>query len=142
MDRLSILEEVVELPHDQYVNTFKSATEQPAKRYTFSVSAEDYLAFQSLAKSVGVTCYSVISALFSILISDYTYQDKVSIITATMGRGHPFTYKMVGFFVNLLVQPFNLEKNKPFKEYLSDSHQEWLRGQDFQDIPFEKIRKF
>ncbi|MFM2321867.1 MAG: hypothetical protein RLZZ225_20 [Pseudomonadota bacterium] len=142
--QLSKIETVTEFPSDQVKLIFKPATEQEAERYIFSSSEDDFTALKALAQSAGVTCYSVLSALFSILICAYTYQDKVAMITATNGRsGNPSFYKMIGFFVNLLVQSFDLEdnKDKTFNEYLKDNHQKWLDAQDFQDIPFEEIQK-
>ncbi len=143
-EQLSKIETLTEFPSDQAKLIFKPATEQEAERYIFSSSEDDFTALKALAQSAGVTCYSVLSALFSILICAYTYQDKVAMITATNGRsGNPSFYKMIGFFVNLLVQSFDLEdnKNKTFNEYLKDNHQKWLDAQDFQDIPFEEIQK-
>lgn len=143
-NELSKIETITEFPYDQANVTFKLATERKAERYNFSSTQDDLTALKYLAQSAGVTPYSVISTLFSLLIGAYAYQDNIAIITATNGRsGNPSFHKMIGFFVNLLVQCFDLEENKDktFTEYLKDNHQKWLDAQAFQDIPFEEIQK-
>lgn len=143
-NELSKIETITEFPYDQANVTFKLATERKAERYIFSNSRDDSAALKSLARVAGVTPYSVVSTLFSLLISAYTYQDNIAIITATNGRsGNPSFHKMIGFFVNLLVQSFDLEenKNKTFNEYFKDKHKKFLEAQNYQDIPFEEVQK-
>ncbi|MFZ0219753.1 MAG: HAD-IIIC family phosphatase [Candidatus Aquirickettsiella sp.] len=136
---LSKIEAVTTLPYDLTVSTFKPATEQIAKRYTFSLSPEDLLALKALAKSNDVTCFNVLNALFGLLIASYTYQKNITLITATNGRNeHPSFNKMVGFFVNLLIQQFDLEGNQRFDEYLKQVNKKFLASQEFQDFPFSK----
>jgi FkbH-like protein len=141
---LSKIGTITEFKHDQANVTFKLATERKAERYNFSSTQDDLTALKYLAQSAEVTPYSVISTLFSLLIAAYAYQDNIAIITATNGRsGNSSFHKMIGFFINLLVQCFDLEENKDktFTEYLKDNHQKWLDAQAFQDIPFEEIQK-
>lgn len=143
-NELSKIETITEFPYDQANVTFKLATEQKAERYMFLSDLDQSTALKSLARVAGVTPYSVISTLFSFLISAYTYQDNIAIITATNGRsGNPSFHKMIGFFVNLLVQSFDLEenKNKTFNEYFKDKHKKFLEAQNYQDIPFEEVQK-
>ncbi|WP_342147723.1 AMP-binding protein [Rickettsiella endosymbiont of Aleochara curtula] len=141
-NKLSKIEMVTTLPFDQPLSTFKPATEQTAKRFTFSLPPEDLLALKNLAKSAGVTCFIVLKVLYTFLIASYTYQKNIMLITASNGRGgRPSFDKMVGFFVNLLVQPFDFEKNQNFVEYLKQINEEFLASQEFQDIPFNKLQE-
>lgn len=137
-EQLAILDEVVEIPYDKIVEKFKPAVEQVAQRYSFEI--EGFSALKNLAKVNSVTPYSIVSSLFSILISAYTYQEKLAIITATSGREAAFI-NTVGFFVNLLVQPFNLEVNKSFIEYIIENNKNFLASLTFQDYPFHEIQK-
>lgn len=140
--KLSQIESATMLPTDQLLSAFKSANELVAKRYAFSLSTKEILVLKTLVKSTGVTFFSVINALFALLIASYTYQKNITIITASNGRdGHPSYNKMIGFFVNLLVQPFNLEGHQRFDEYLKHVHKNFLASQEFQDIAFDKIQE-
>jgi amino acid adenylation domain-containing protein/FkbH-like protein len=141
-NELSKIETVTTLPNDQSISIFKPATELTAKRFSFTLSSRDLSALKVLAQSTGVTCFSAVSALFSLLIGSYTYQEHITLVTATNGRGgHPSFDKMVGFFVNLLVQQFDLEKNERFTEYLKKVNKKILASQEFQDTPFNKIQE-
>ncbi|MEN9448237.1 MAG: hypothetical protein RJA25_1527, partial [Bacteroidota bacterium] len=136
---LSKIETVTTLPIDQPISIFKPATEQIAKRYTFSLSSEDLIALKALAKSKGVTSFIVLNALYGLLIASYTFQKNITLITATNGRGgHPSFDKMVGFFVNLLIQQFDLEKDQSLDEYLKQVNKKFSVSQEFQDFPFDK----
>ncbi len=136
---LSKIETVTTLPYDQPLLTFKPATEQAAKRFTFSLPFEDLLALKALAKSTEFTSFIVLNALFGLLIASYTFQKNVTLITATNGReGHPSFDKMVGFFVNLLIQQVDLEKNQSFGEYFKQVNEKFLASQEFQDFPLDK----
>ncbi len=143
-EQLAKIETIAEFPYDQANVTFKLATERKAERYNFLSTQGDFSALKSLAQIAGVTRYSVIGTLFGLLISAYAYQDNVAIITATNGRsGNPSFHKMIGFFINLLVQNFDLSanKDKTFIEYLKENHEKFLEAQEHQDISFEEIQK-
>lgn len=141
-NELSKIESVNTLPNDQSISNFKSATELAIKRYTFTLSSKDLSALKNLAKLTRVTCFSALSALFGLLICAYTYQEHITLITATNGRnGSPTFDKMVGFFVNLLVHQFDLDGNEWFIEYLKKVNKKILASQAFQDIPFNKIQE-
>src|SRR5436190_17153489 len=130
------------LPADQHLAIFKPASELVAKRHEFSLALKELLALKTLVKSAGVTCFSAINALFALLIASYTYQKDITTITALNGRSeHPSYDKMVGFFINLLVQQFDLDKKLQLDEYLKTVHKNFLASQEFQEISFEKIQK-
>jgi amino acid adenylation domain-containing protein/FkbH-like protein len=138
---LSKIETVTTLPSDQSLS-FKPATEQIINRYVFSLSAEDLLSLKDLAKANGVTCFSAVNALFGLLIANYTFKKSITLITATNGRGgHSSFDKMIGFFVNLLIQQFDLDESMPFVEYLKQVNKKFLDSLKFQDIPFIKIQE-
>jgi amino acid adenylation domain-containing protein/FkbH-like protein len=137
---LSILEEIVEISCDQPTSGFKPTTEQKANRYEFQTSAHDFTKLSQLARSIGVTRYSIISSVLSILISAYAFKEKLAIVTATSGREPPFI-DTVGFFVNLLVQVFDLKENKTFINFVIENHKNLINGIQFQDYPFSEIQK-
>jgi|GEM_PF-3009394 len=141
-DKFSQIQNPTLLPTDLYLPIFKPASELIAKRYEFSLELKEVLALKTLVKSAGVTCFSAINALFALLIASYTYQKNVITITALNGRsGHPSYDKMVGFFINLLVQQFDLDEKLQLDEYLKTVQKNFLASQEFQEISFEKIQK-
>lgn len=137
----SQIETVTTLPYDQALSTFKPAIELAAKRYSFTLSFQDLSALKLLAKSTDTTCFSVVTALFVLLIGSYTYQKNITLVTATNGRGDPRFDKTVGFFVNLLILQFDLEKEEKFVDYLKNVNKKILASQEFQNIPFNKIQE-
>lgn len=141
-ESLSKIKIVTTLPSDQSLSRFRPATQESAKRYAFSLSAEELTRLKNLARLGGVTCFSVVSALFSILLCSYTYQKNITMVTATNGRGgHASFDKMIGFFVNLLVQQFDLEENMYFLDYLKQANIKLLASQNYQDVSFDKIHE-
>ncbi len=139
-EHLSILEEVVELPYDQPVSSFKPITQQKADRYEFQISVDDLKKLSQLASSIGVTRCSIISSVLSILISAYSFKEKLAIIIPTSGRQPPFL-DSVGFFVNLLIQAFDLRENKSFINFVIENHKNLINGIQFQDYSFSEIQK-
>ncbi len=140
-ETLSKIEFVTTLPSDQYVLS-KPVTEKIADRYTFTLSDNDSVALKALAKLCNTTPFVVLNSLFAFLIASYTYQKKVTLITATNGReGHPNFNKMVGFFVNLIVQQFDIVGEQTLGNYLSQTSKNFEASQKFQDVPFWKIQE-
>lgn len=137
----SQIETVTILPNDQALSTFKPATELAAKQYSFTLSFQDLSALKRLAKSTDTTCFSVVTAIFILLMSSYTYQKNITLVTATNGRGDPRFDKTIGFFVNLLILQFDLEKEEKFVDYLKNVNKKILVSQEFQNIPFNKIQE-
>ncbi len=132
------LKSSTEFPYDKVSHCYNLAAEHPCKRYNFSIPHKDLLMLQQLAQSTTTTIFNLVSSLFSILVSAYTYEDKIGIITATNGRSSPMFHKVIGFFVNLIVLPFDLEKNISFFDYAKANYQIFLDSLAFQEFPFEK----
>jgi amino acid adenylation domain-containing protein/HAD superfamily phosphatase (TIGR01681 family) len=138
---LSICEGVVEIPSDKStISNFKPAIELKANRHEFELSLQDSVTLNQLASSNGVTVYSTIISFFSILISNYSFNERVSITTATSGRRPPFL-ATPGFFVNLLIHAFDLKENKSFRDFVVENHKNLINGIKFQDYPFSDIQK-
>ncbi|WP_342219740.1 HAD-IIIC family phosphatase [Rickettsiella endosymbiont of Miltochrista miniata] len=139
---LSICEGAVEIPSDkEIVLNFKSITELKANRYPFELSQQDSESLNALASKNGVTVYSVIISLFSILVANYTYNERIPITTATSGREALFL-DTPGFFVNLLIHAFDLKANKTFCEFIVENHKNLITGIKFQDFSSSEIQKF
>lgn len=139
---LSTIEKITMLPTDQDLAAYESASNLMVERYIFSLSYKELVKLKNLAKTNNVTCFNVISALFALLISSYTYQKHITLITAVNGRGgHASFEKMVGFFVNLLIQQFDLDGEELFINYLKKVNEKFLASQKYQDFPLSKIQE-
>ncbi len=141
-EKLSKLDALTTLPYDQPLLTSESATEQIAKRYNFSLSAEELSKLKKLVGLSSTTCFSALSALFALLISAYTYQENITLVTVTNGRnGHPSFNRIIGFFVNFLILNFNLDKNKSLINFFKQVNETILTSLKFQEISFDEIQK-
>ncbi|WP_126322899.1 condensation domain-containing protein [Candidatus Rickettsiella viridis] len=129
---LSSLNLTTEFPYDKASNFLSLTSEHPCKRHNFSISQKDFLRLKQLAQATKTTTFNLLNSMFSILVSAYSYEDKIGIITATNGRNSPAFHKVVGFFVNLMVLPFDLEKNISFFDYAIKNYQVFLDSLSFQ----------
>ena len=140
-EHLSICERSVGIPPDRTVNlNFKSITELKSERYLFEISRENSQTLKSIASQSGVTPYSVIISLFSILVAHYAHSEYIPIVTVTSGREALFV-DTPGFFVNLLIHAFDLSKNKSFDEFFTENHKNLINGMKYQDFSFSEIQK-
>ncbi len=139
--RLAHIDTLAELRIDKEKEAQPPNSEKRAKRKTFVSSFETFSCLKQVAQAQGVTCYGVISALYSILIAHYTYQDEIVLLTVSTGRTNPSFYKTIGFFVNLLVQPFTLQGDQSFNSYIKENYKNWLQDKQHEEIPFEKIQE-
>ena len=133
---------VTKFPSDISRAESKPTTEQSLKRYEFSLSSEDLLALKNLAQLNHVTCFTILYAAFALVVASYTFQKNITLVTATNGRSeHPSFDKMIGLFVILLVQPFELEATQSFVEFLKKVNEQFLISQEHQEFPIAKILK-
>lgn len=139
LQQLSIYEEVVEIPANKSISPHaKLATELKARKYEFEMTLHDSMLLNQFATSMGVTVYSTIMSLFSVLIANYTFNKRISILSAASGREPPFL-NTPGFFVNLLIYVFNLEENQTLCDFVIQNHKNILNGIKFQSYPFLKM---
>lgn len=139
--RLANVNTLAELRTDKEKEDQPPSSKKRAKRKTFVSSFKTFSCLKKFAQEQGVTCYGVISALYSILIAQYTYQDEIVLLTASTGRTNPSFYKTIGFFVNLLVQPFTLQADQSLTSYIIENYKNWLQDQQNEEIPFERIQE-
>ena len=141
LQQLSMVDFAIEIPPNKSIDAYaKRATELKAKRYEFEMSSQDSIKLNQLASSNGVTVYSTLMSLFSILIANYTFNENVTILSAASGREPPFL-NTPGFFVNLLINVFDLNENQTFCDFLIENHKNILNRIKFQNYPFAEIDK-
>ncbi|MFM9096049.1 MAG: condensation domain-containing protein, partial [Actinomycetes bacterium] len=94
---------------------------------------------EQYAKTHGVTVYSLLLSMVSLLLAHYSGQDDIMIGSPVANRNHPGTANLIGFFVNTLPLRIQLQTHQLFSEFVKKVHENELACQNHQDIPLEKI---
>lgn len=90
-------------------------------------------------KSKKVTLFTLLFSCFNIMLSKYSGKEDIIVGTPVAGRIHEDIYSMCGIFLNTLPIRSNLNRQKSFSEFLSDTSKKSLRTFDNQDYPFDKL---
>ncbi|UAC49750.1 amino acid adenylation domain-containing protein [Bacillus aquiflavi] len=108
---------------------------------TFSivVNKQTSAALRSLRAQLDKTLYSILFAVYNVLLSKYTGQTDVVVGTPTAGRQHPDVENLIGMFVNTLAIRSFPEKEKTFVNYLAELNESILDAYENQDYPFEEL---
>ncbi|WP_046006383.1 non-ribosomal peptide synthetase [Pseudoalteromonas rubra] len=96
-------------------------------------------ALKSLARSNGVTLFSMVSALFNAFLHRYTGQDDLVIGVPVANRDKLSVSPLVGFFVNMLPVRSTLEDGITFASYLKQYQDNLLSDFEYQHVPFNMI---
>jgi amino acid adenylation domain-containing protein len=89
-----------------------------------------------LARAQGVTFYTLLLAVFQVLLSRYTGQEDLIVGTPTTGRvSHEFG-ELVGYFVNPVALRANLTGNPTFEQLLKGVGPTVLEALQYQHYPF------
>ena len=92
-----------------------------------------------LARENRVTLFSVLLAVYYILIYKYTGQKDSVIGTSTAGRRHADINNIIGVFINTVALRSHIDSRKSFVEFLREVGADALKAFDNQDYPFEKL---
>lgn len=112
------------------VQTFRGAS------HAFSIPKELTEHFKALAKTEGVTLFTVLLAAFQVLLHRYSGQNDILVGTPTAGLRDSRFADVVGYFVNLIVVRGDLSANPTFQTFLGNIHRTVLAGMEHQDYPF------
>lgn len=93
-------------------------------------------ALRSLAKSEKTTLYTVLLALFQVLLYRYTCQEDIVIGSPTAGRDKAAWANVVGYFVNSIPLRAHLSDQYSFKDVLSQARQTVIDALVHQGYPF------
>jgi amino acid adenylation domain-containing protein len=93
------------------------------------------------AKSLGVTFYTILLAVFEVLLYRYTGQEDILVGSPTLGRSQVEFVPIVGYFVNPVVLRAKLSNNPSFEEFLFQVRQTVLEALTHQDYPFPLLVK-
>ncbi|KAG0006413.1 hypothetical protein BGZ65_008339, partial [Modicella reniformis] len=94
-----------------------------------------------LAQELKVSLYSLMAAVYVLLLSVYTGQDDVVIGVPVSNRNRPELENIVGFFVNMVVLRVKVNSESSFKDYILGVHRELIDAQLHQEMPFQEVVK-
>ncbi len=94
---------------------------------------------KALAKKYGATEYMVLLSCAMVLISKYSRQEDMVILSPISGRVHKDTEGMIGMFINTLAMRGRPEKNKTFLSFLEEMKDYCLQAYENQEYPFEEL---
>ncbi|MCL5261004.1 MAG: amino acid adenylation domain-containing protein, partial [Gammaproteobacteria bacterium] len=129
--------ETLKLPIDKIRP--KQVTYQGQKIKFELCSREQSLELRNLAKEQGVTLYTVLLAIFNILLFKYTNQEDVIIGTPGANRNYHQLENLIGFFINSLAIRTKIQPNQKLEELIQEVQHTLIEAQAHQDLPFEKL---
>ena len=124
---------ILHLPTDRprpAVQTYRGASHQ------FPLDIETARRLRKLAQTENVTLYTLVLAVFELLLSRYSDQDELLIGTPMLGRNRAEDGRAVGYYANPVVLRANLTKNPTFKDLLQKTRQTVIEAIEHQDYPF------
>jgi amino acid adenylation domain-containing protein len=96
-------------------------------------------ACRSLWQRHRTTPFTLMLAVFKVLLHRYTSVTDVAVGVPVGGRSAPGTGDLIGCFLNTLVLRSDLAGSPSFAELLARVQQTAIDAQDHQDVPFEQI---
>jgi amino acid adenylation domain-containing protein len=100
------------------------------------VSAPSLNRLRDVGNRCGATLFMSLHAVFSIMMSRYSYESDIVIGTPVANRARKEFEPIVGLFANVLVLRTTVEESLSFTEYLGDVRNEDLAALEQQDVPF------
>src|SRR5581483_9892942 len=94
---------------------------------------------REMAKSLGVTLYTVLLAAFQILLTRYSGQDDVLVGSPVTIRSKPEWQNLIGYLVNPVVLRAKLAGNPRFTEFLQNTYQAVIEALDHQEYSFLRL---
>lgn len=124
------------LPYDD-ISAFEQDYEGDAQKLCLSV--ETTLKLKNLANSQGVTLFTLIFSLFSLILSKYSNQDDIIIGSIAAGRNHANLENIIGMFVNVVPIRTFINQNINYIEFLSSIKETIIKVFENQEYPIEKM---
>jgi amino acid adenylation domain-containing protein len=108
-------------------------------RQSFALPRDLAESLITLARTEGVTLFTLLLAAWQTLLARYTEQTDIVVGSPIANRNRVETESLIGFFVNTLVLRTDFSGNPTFRELLGRVRAVVLDAQAHQDVPFEKI---
>ena len=94
---------------------------------------------RSLARSEGVSPFTVYVAAYFVLLHRYTGQDDLVLGSPTVNRDHAEVEPLIGFFINMLVLRADASGDPTFKEFVGRLRPVVQEAFAHGGLPFEKL---
>ena len=107
----------------------------------FSLTSETSDSLKALARSCGVSLYTVLLAVSSLLLESYTGQDEFAVGTPTTNRLERRFEDVIGLFANLIVIRIGVDRTLTIAHYLRAVGERVNDALRHQDAPFDRIVK-
>ena len=136
VDRLAAVSPVLDLPRDRSrpaVQTFRGS----AVRSVVPAALGDRI--RALSAEHGVTVQTVLLTAFGILLARLCGQHDLIVGIPAADRRHPDFDKLVGFFVDTLPLPVNVDDQRGFVDHVRDVAASVLDALEHRDAPYEDI---
>ncbi len=91
------------------------------------------------ATSQRATLYTVLLALYGLLLHKFTQQNEFIIGTPVANRHYDGIENVIGLFVNSLSMKINIDPNQTMNELIRAIQSFILSAQEHQDVPFDRI---
>ena len=122
-----------------------SSRERPAvlvscgRAIPLSLTPEHWVSIQRISKEYRATGYSILLAVFQVLLYHYTEQTDIVIGTSVSGREDPRWANTVGLFINVLPLRCDLSGNPRFSDYLVRSRDTVWEALEHQAFPLSLL---
>lgn len=136
-NQLSDMEDI-DLPTDFPRSTQPSGV---GGRKNLQLDAQISGILDKVAAEMKVSMFTLLASGAFILLSKYSRQTNFGLGLPVANRNNKEIEGLIGFFVNTLVVNVNHENASELtlREIVKEVHQNIINGQDFQNLPFEKI---
>ncbi|WP_144161834.1 non-ribosomal peptide synthetase [Paraburkholderia sp. BCC1885] len=104
-----------------------------------SISAALADSLRAIARNQRTTLFTLLLAVFDVLLCRYSGQRTVVVGVPTAGRERTELEGLVGFFVNTLIVRADLDGAQPFDALLRNLHERVLEAQAHRDVPFARL---
>lgn len=129
--------EPLELPGDRP----RQAGRHRGDTVAFTASAEVSRRVTDLASRTRSTPFSVVLAVFAVLLSRVGGRDEFLVGVPVSGRHRPHARDLVGNFVNTLPLRISVDRTRPFADLHGALARRVVAALDHQDLPFEVLSR-
>ncbi len=104
--------------------------------WRFQIDAEMTRHLKELARTEGVTLYTLLLSAFTALLHRYSRQEDIIVGSPVMGRTEPGFERSIGYYVNVLPIRADLSGAPSFRELVHRVERKVLGALENQDFPF------
>lgn len=133
LHKLPKLELVFDFPAKELEQTSKCS------RIPFKLDKMTSKLLKKWALTYHVTLYELLSSAFGLFLSQLCNQNDIHFITAVSGRHQPQSSDTIGFFVNLLLLRFHIDRSKSFIELVKEQKKVISTVMVHQDLSFHDV---